>query len=631
VKHHPAPHEEGTQARILASDFLSRLASGERPATDSYLEKLIALEARQEFRRLLEDAGVELPENSLPSPSGLQPGQRVGPYRIQEQIGSGGMGVVFRATDTELGRDVAIKILPPHKSGGGLYQKRFREECRILAQLQHPGIVAVHEVRILPNLRMLVMDLVDGVSMEELIRRLRVREEEALTGKDVEKALGHPLKEGRKSLIDSRSFDRTMVRIMREIVRAIEAAHGKGVIHRDLKPSNVMITGGGHPVVLDFGLAGSMEEQDSLGEELRGTLPYLAPEQVRDSKTGANPHSDVYQLGLIFYEMLTLQKAFEGGSISELCQKIRTGDFPWPRKVRRFLHRDLEAICLKALDVETVWRYSSARAMGEDLDRFLDGRPTIARPPGLLRRGSFFVRRNRLAVVGGIMLAAGLWIGVSQLGENWNLHLQPFRIARGATQPTQLIAGGTILEGDVLGVEVENSTPTVIYALTVMGTHSERPEWVLPVAPELSSQFANPPPGKDGGSEGRWALKVPSGRQSVFCSQITADSAASGEPWYEGLWLFTARDSHGWMETWFESMARLAEENPAGIPLERALSLLRRSLAPSRGEPIQNLDALQRSAILESLQSLEVAGPTKWSLAEPRLEVFFPFRTDFQG
>ncbi|MFQ5748548.1 MAG: serine/threonine-protein kinase [Planctomycetota bacterium] len=623
MKHKPAPPEEGTQAQVLATDFLSRLAAGERPATAPYLEKLIALEARQEFRRLLENAGVDLPN----APRGLQPGERVGPYRIREQIGSGGMGMVFRATDTELGRDVAIKILPPHKSGGGLYQQHFREECRIPAQLQHPGIVTVHEVRILPDLRMLVMDLVDGLSLEELIRGLQGREEEVLTGKDVEKALGRPLKEGRESLFDPRSFDRTMVRIMREIVRAIEAAHGKGVIHRDLKPSNVMITGGGHPVVLDFGLAGSINEQDSTGEELRGTLPYLAPEQVRDSRIGANPHSDIYQLGLIFYEMLTLQKAFEGGSIAELCGHIRNGDFPWPRKVRRSLHRDLEAICLKALDIEAVWRYSSARAMGDDLDRFLEGRPTIARPPGLLRRGSFFVRRNRLPVVGGIMLGIGLWIGVSQLGENWNLHMQPFRIARGATQPARLMAGGKILEGDILGVEVENSTSTVIYALAVMGTRPERPDFVLPVAPELSSQFANPPEG----SRARWALKVPSGRQPVFCSLITSKSASPGEPWYEGLWLFTARDSHGWMDAWLEGLARLAEENPAGIPLARALARLRRSLGPSRGQPIQNLDALQRAAILECLQSLEVAGPTKWSLAEPRLEVFFPFQADFQG
>ncbi len=623
MKHHPAPPEEATQAEILATQFLDRLHAGEQPASESYLEKLIALEARQEFRRLLENAGVELPG----APRSLRPGERIGPYRIGEQIGSGGMGMVFRATDVELGRDVAVKVLPPHKSAGGLYQRRFREECRLLAQLQHPGIVTVHEVRILPELRMLVMDLVDGLSLEELIQGLQGRDEEILTGKDVEKALGRRLKEGRETLIDPRSFDRTMVRIMREIVRAIEAAHGQGVIHRDLKPSNVMITGGGHPVVLDFGLAGSIEEESATGEGLRGTLPYLAPEQVRDARIGANPHSDVYQLGLIFYEMLTLQKAFEGHSVSELCLRIRNGNFSWPRRVRRSLHRDLEAICLKALDIDPVWRYSSARAMGDDLDRFLEGRPTIARPPGLLRRGSFFVRRNRLPVVAGAMLAIGLWIGVSQLGENWNLHLQPFRVARGATRPVSLSAGGKIQEGDILGVEVDNSTPTVVYALAVMGTHPERPDFILPVAPELASQFQNPP----AGGEKRWALKVPSGRQPVFCSLIAVGSAPPGEPWYEGLWLFTARDSHGWMETWLESLERLAEENPDGIPMEQALALLRRSLGPSRGEPIQKLDAAQRAAILDNLKSLEVAGPAKWTLAEPRLEVFFPFQADFQG
>ena len=226
------------------------------------------------------------------------------------------MGRVFRAFDTHLERWVALKILPNHLREDAQFRERFDREPRFLAQLQHPGIVAVHDSGRTGPVQYLVMDLVDGVSLHELVvglhGRFYVGARHRLTGQDVAEVIGRPTPDGQESLLVADSYDRTVARIIRGVARALEAAHSQDILHRDLKPNNVMIRGGGHPVILDFGLAGSREAPAAGDEMLCGAVPYLAPEQVKNQVFGADVRTDVYQLGLLLYELLTLQRTLPG-------------------------------------------------------------------------------------------------------------------------------------------------------------------------------------------------------------------------------------------------------------------------------------------------------------------------------
>src|SRR5437868_6051675 len=303
---------------------------------------------------------------SSPSPS---IGKVLGHYRIEEQIGAGGMGIVFRAHDLQLDRDVAVKVLPSGTLSDSGARARFHKEALALARLNHPNIATVHEFGTEDGVDFLVIEYIAGVTLNTKL----------LTG-----ALPEP---------------ETMT-LASQLAQALEAAHEQGVVHRDLKPGNLRLSAKGQLKVLDFGLAKLARPLDAsmatetLGQNpiLSGTLPYMAPEQIQGQNV--DERSDIWAAGAVVYEMATGQRPFPERHPPKLIDDILRQPPKPPTKVNPHLTPGLEAVILKALDKDPERRYQSARELRVDLNRLMpSGSGTAfesARPrtafPGVKRR-----------------------------------------------------------------------------------------------------------------------------------------------------------------------------------------------------------------------------------------------------
>ena len=324
----------------------------------------------------------------------LHDGARVGPYRILGQIGSGGMGDVYRAerADGAYRQTVALKVLRPGYRSAEMV-RRFRIEREALARLVHPGIATILDGGALEDGRpYIVLEFVDGVPVTTYCAEHALLLRERLT-------------------------------LFLRIANTVQFAHGRLVVHRDLKPSNILVQPDGNPRLLDFGIAKllDVDADASLGlattPEVRLLTPdYAAPEQLRGESPGTS--TDVYALGVLLFEMLTGSKPFcpMGRGVSALERAILEIPAPAPSSVvktpteRRRVRGDLDRIVLMALRKEPERRYASAAQFGEDVERFLSGRPVLARPDSVSYRFGKFVRRNR-ALVAGSLAAALLLLG----------------------------------------------------------------------------------------------------------------------------------------------------------------------------------------------------------------------------
>ncbi len=279
--------------------------------------------------------------------------KRLGNYVLKEELGKGGMGVVYRARDERLKRTVAVKTILPGEDADPELVQRFKREAEAVARLRHPNIVTVHELGEADDTLFLAMDYVDGPTFA---KRLREKGKDALSR-------------------------RKAVEIVRDVARAIQHAHEQGVIHRDLKPQNVLLDASDKPYVVDFGLArvrGSRTQLTRSGSAL-GTPAYMPPEQA--SGELVDHRSDVYSLGATLYHALTGRPPFDGdGEIQVLAAVLSKRPAP-PTRVDPEIPRDLEAICLRALEKRAQDRYASAAAFADDLGRWLKGeRIATARP-----------------------------------------------------------------------------------------------------------------------------------------------------------------------------------------------------------------------------------------------------------
>jgi serine/threonine-protein kinase len=336
-----APYSDAAEAVSL---FAKQLQAGEVADEEQFLQR------RPEFaRHLVVLRHVRMLADGTP--------RAFGSYELQEPLGQGGMGTVYRARQSGAGRVVALKVirpdrlaeLPPEHREAWL--ARFRREAEAAGRLTHDNIVTVYEVGEHAGRPFYSMRYIEGRTLKELAR-------------------DGPLPAGRAA------------ELMEAVARAAAHAHGCGFVHRDLTPRNVLVDATGRPFVVDFGLVKCLEDPaggTQAGDAL-GTPSYMAPEQVRDAST-VGPAADVYGLGATLYEMLTGRPPFQAATRAEtLMQVLERSPVP-PRAVNASVPADLEAVCLKCLEKAPADRPSAAE-LADDLRRFRNGEPVKARPPG---------------------------------------------------------------------------------------------------------------------------------------------------------------------------------------------------------------------------------------------------------
>ncbi len=361
----------------LAEEFAERYRRGERPSVEEYVARLPG--RGDEARRLLETVAFLERGKDKAAPPGSGSGgiataaaipiAQLGENRVVREIGRGGMGIVYEAIQEPLGRRVAVKVLPRHALGDERSRERFLREAKAVAKLTHPHIVPIHAFGEQDGMPYYVMPLIDGDGLD----RLLADPEASIPGDPIGRA-------------------RWVAGLGRQAAEALAYAHAEGILHRDIKPANLLLDSSGRLWLADFGLAKLAGDLALTGTgELPGTLRYLAPECLHSEP---DERSDVYSLGLTLYELLVGRPAFGESDRVRLLHQIQWQPVVSPGAIMPGLPRDLETIVLKASAADPSMRYQSAAALGDDLARFLDGRPIRGRRPSTLERLGRWRRRN---------------------------------------------------------------------------------------------------------------------------------------------------------------------------------------------------------------------------------------------
>lgn len=295
---------------------------------------------------------------------------RFGDYELLEELGRGGMGVVYRAVQRSLGRVVAIKMLLRRDLASHADLARFRSEAEAAARLDHPGIVPIFEVGEHDGHPFYSMRYIEGTTLAKRLQAGPI-----------------PPREGAE--------------LLARVAEAVQAAHTRGVLHRDLKPSNILIDTAGKPHVSDFGLAKRLEDDQTMTHTgaIIGTPCYMSPEQAAGSRGDVGPASDIWSLGAILYQVLVHRPPFQASSPMDTLLAVLELDPPMPRSIDRQVDRDLEMIALKTLQKPQDLRYATAGDLAADLRAFLAGETVAARRGGLFDVASRLLRETHHAVV----------------------------------------------------------------------------------------------------------------------------------------------------------------------------------------------------------------------------------------
>jgi WD40 repeat protein len=368
--------------------YLAAVEGGQSPDRDALLAQHpdLAAELRSFF-----DKQDRRPQDQPPHPpAGIQPPttpelpnavpeplRDFGDYQLLEEIGRGGMGVVYKAYQRSLRRHVAVKTILAGQLAGPEEVERFRREAQAVAQLDHPHIVPIYEIGRHQGQHYFSMKLIDGHSLSH-------------------------------DLAHYRRHHKAAAFLVARVARAIHFAHRRGILHRDLKPGNILLDARKQPHVTDFGLAKRLDASGSLSPEgaVIGTPSYMAPEQAAGQSRELSPPADVYSLGAILYEMLTGQPPFRAETpLETLMQVLEREPLP-PQQLNPKIDCDLETICLKCLDKRPQCRYASAEDLAEDLASWVEGKPIRARRVRLAERLWLWCRRK--PVLAALSVAAAL-------------------------------------------------------------------------------------------------------------------------------------------------------------------------------------------------------------------------------
>jgi WD40 repeat protein/tRNA A-37 threonylcarbamoyl transferase component Bud32 len=413
---------------------------------------------------------------TLPTENGAR-GQSTGQplgisgYELLDEIGRGGMGVVYKARQIALDRVVALKMVLSGVRAGSDELARFHAEAQAAANLRHPHIVAVYEVGEHQGQHYFSMDYIEGESLAELARRQPLSATQA-------------------------------AECLRKVALAIQFAHDRGVVHRDLKPSNILIDAAGEPHVTDFGLAKRIEpgsELTATGTVL-GTPSYMPPEQALGRHDLIGPASDVYALGATLYDLLTGRPPFRGETPVETLRQVVDADPVPPRLLNPGVPRDLETVCLKCLEKDPQRRYASPEVLAEELGRFLNGEPIAARPVSSLERGWRWARRYP-ARAGLLVTGVALLLATAAFGVGLHDYLQSLRHQASLESANEQLAAAkgdlesantqlaSALEGEKAAVakaaQANETLDAVLYFRNVASALSAWQDNEIPLALEL--------------------------------------------------------------------------------------------------------------------------------------------------
>lgn len=328
-----------------------------------------------------------------PAAAAGQTPREFGDYELLEEVARGGMGVVYKARQRSLNRVVAVKMILAGNLAGPADVERFQAEARAAANLQHPGIVAIHEVGEHEGQHYFSMDYIEGTSLAEVVR-------------------ANPLPARRAA------------GYVWQVAEAIDYAHRQGTIHRDLKPSNVLLDAADRPRVTDFGLAKRIEGDSALtgtGQVL-GTPSYMPPEQAGGKRGQVGPASDVYSLGAVLYELLAGRPPFRAETPLDTLLQVLEVEPVSPRLLNPKLPKDLETITLKCLRKSPAERYATAAALADDLRRFLNDEPIVARPPSAVERAVRWARKQRRGAVAGVVGAVATVLLTAGALAGWKVY-----------------------------------------------------------------------------------------------------------------------------------------------------------------------------------------------------------------